>query len=70
MRKMRNKKKSEKRINKLKEIEIMLSISKQIIDEIKKNYPNLSIGEPYNGKYLPYILEYVNTFIYPDAKPF
>ena len=55
-------------IQSLKELEIMMHIGNHIIEEMQKAVPNIKIGEPYKGHFLPYILEYVNTFIVPDAQ--
>lgn len=55
-------------IQTLKELEIMMHIGNEVIEQLKKANPNLQIGKPYNGRFLPYILEYVNQFIVPDVK--
>jgi len=54
-------------IQSLKELEIIMGIGNKIIEDMQKENPNIKIGEPYKGQFLPYILEYVNNFIVPDA---
>jgi len=56
------------KINELKELKILMQIGNKVIDEIKKQNPNIKIEESYKGKFLPFILEYVNKFIVPNAK--
>ena len=60
--------KKESVIQTLKELEIMMHIGNEVIKQLKKANPNINIGKPYSGKYLPFILEYVNLFIVPDVK--
>ena len=52
----------------LKELERMMHTGNKIIEKMQKANPNIKIGESYKGKFLPYILEYVNTFIIPDGR--
>lgn len=61
-------KKNKSSIQSLKKLEIMMHIGNHIIEAMQKANPNLKIGEPYKGKFLPYLLEYVNTFIIKDAQ--
>ena len=55
-------------IQTLKELEIMMHIGNEVIEQLKKANPNINIEKPYSGKYLPFILEYINLFIVPDVK--
>ena len=60
-------KKEKSVIQSLKELEIVMNLGNEVIEQLKKANPNIKIGEPYSGKFLPYILEYVNRFIVPDV---
>lgn len=50
----------------IQEIQTMLGIGEELIKELKKQFPD--IGEPYNGKFRPYIDEYIKKFIEGDCK--
>ena len=46
----------------------MMGVSNEIVKSIEKSIPDIRLNKPYDGKFLKYILEYVNIFIVPDAK--
>ncbi len=47
----------------------MLNITNRVIKELKKGLikNHKDIDEKYKGKFLPYILEYINKIIMPDV---
>jgi len=55
-------------IQTLKELRIYMEIGNIIIEDMQKKFPKMEIGQKYKGEYLPFIIEYVNTFIIKDAK--
>ena len=55
-------------IQSMKELRIMMELGDYIIEKMQKDFSKLKIGESYNGKFKPFIIEYINTFLVRDIK--
>ena len=50
------------------EADLVIQIGSELLRKMEKDFPNMKLGEPYKGKYRPFIIEYYNKFISPDIK--
>jgi len=63
---MKNQTRKIPKIESLCELGVVLGIGEEILKKMQKSFPDMKIGESYKGKFTPYIIEYVNTFIAKD----